>query len=158
MVRPLDKSAYLEKYFSYLIQIKRDILDMQIVCKDYQQTTKAWENYIINASLSNVSRNKTIEFKNSNIQGSSPYVVKGIFHAIRKGFAPSGSKFFPLIAVPIMKRDTIELKHCLIQSSPFDVRNFLSVAMPLDFIQNFVMHTNGHPCLLTHLYCPASQE
>ena len=39
--------------------------------------------------------------KNSNTQGSSPNVVKVIFHTLRncserKEFAPSGSKFFPL--------------------------------------------------------------
>ena len=47
--------------------------------------------------------------KNSSIQGRSPYVVKVIFHTIRncslrKDFAPSGSKFFPLREVPICKR------------------------------------------------------
>ena len=56
-------------------------------------------------------------------------MVKVIFHAIkncskRKEFAPSGSKFFPFREVPIMKRDAIGENHGLIQSSPFDVRNF----------------------------------
>ena len=46
--------------------------------------------------------------KNSNIQGRSPNVVKVTFHVIRncsyrKEFAPSGSKFFPLREVSIMK-------------------------------------------------------
>ena len=58
--------------------------------------------------------------KNSNIQGRAPNVVKVSFHTIRnfslrKEFAPSGSKFFPLRVVPILKRDTIEEIHCLIQ-------------------------------------------
>ena len=44
----------------------------------------------------------------------------------------SESKFFPLREVPILKRDTIEENHCLIQYSPFDVRNLFSVlATPL---------------------------
>ena len=47
-------------------------------------------------------------------------MVKVIFHAIgnctlRKEFAPSGNKFFPLKEVPVMKRDAIEENHCLIQ-------------------------------------------
>ena len=37
------------------------------------------------------------------------------------------SLFFPLREVPILKRDTIEENHCLIQESPFDVRNFFSI-------------------------------
>ena len=73
--------------------------------------------------------------KNTNIQWRSPYVPSD-FHAIRscsqrKGFSPSGNKFFPLKSkflplreVPIMKRDAIEENHCL---SPFDVRNFFAV-------------------------------
>ena len=56
-------------------------------------------------------------------------MVKVIFHTIwncssRKGFAPSGSKFFPLREVPILKTDAIEENHSFIQLSPFDVRNF----------------------------------
>ena len=35
--------------------------------------------------------------------------------SLRKEFAPSGRKFFPLREVPILKRDAIEEKHCLIQ-------------------------------------------
>ena len=64
-------------------------------------------------------------------------MVKVVFHAIRncslrKEFAPSGSKFFPIREVPIMKRDAIEENHCLIQQSSFDVSNFFSVlATPL---------------------------
>ena len=47
--------------------------------------------------------------KNSNIQGRSPNMVKVLFHTIRycslrKEFAPSGSKFFPLREVPIFKK------------------------------------------------------
>ena len=67
--------------------------------------------------------------KNSNIKGRSPYVVKVISHIIRNcskrkefapswrknEFAPSGSKFFPLREVPILKRDAVEENHCLIQ-------------------------------------------
>ena len=60
--------------------------------------------------------------KNSNIQGRSLNEIKVIFHTIhvrncslRKEFAPSGSKFFPLREVPILKRDAIEENHCLIQ-------------------------------------------
>ena len=57
---------------------------------------------------------------NSNIQARSQNVIKVIFRAIRnfslgKEIAPSGSKFFPLREVPILKRDTIEADHCLIQ-------------------------------------------
>ena len=64
-------------------------------------------------------------------------MVKVIYHTTkncseRKEFAPSGSKFFPLREVPILKRDTIEENHCLIQWSPFDGRNFFSIlATPL---------------------------
>ena len=59
---------------------------------------------------------------NSNIQGWSLNVVKVIFHTLRncshrKEFAPSGSKFFPLREVPILKRGAIEENHCLIQYS-----------------------------------------
>ena len=58
--------------------------------------------------------------KNSNIQGRSLNVIKVIFHTIRncllrKEFAPSGSKFFPLREVPILKSDAIEENHCLIE-------------------------------------------
>ena len=43
-----------------------------------------------------------------------------------------GSKFFPLIEVPISKWDAIEENNCLIQESPFDMRNFFGVlATPL---------------------------
>ena len=75
--------------------------------------------------------------KISNIQGRSRNAIKVIFHIImncsqRKEFAPSGSKFFPLREVPILKRDAIGENHCLILLSPFDVRNFFSVlATPL---------------------------
>ena len=57
--------------------------------------------------------------KNSNIQGRSFNVIKVIFHTIgtahMKEFAPSGSKFFPLREVPILKREAIEENHWLIQ-------------------------------------------
>ena len=51
--------------------------------------------------------------ENNSIQGRSLNVVKVIYHAIRnffkrKEFAPFGSKFFPLIEYPIMKRVAIE--------------------------------------------------
>ena len=64
-------------------------------------------------------------------------MVKVIYHTIRnsskrKKFAPSGSKFFTLREVRILKRDVIEENHCLIQKSPFNVRNVFSVlATPL---------------------------
>ena len=50
----------------------------------------------------------------------TPPLGKGDFHTIRncsyrKEFAPSGSKFFPLREVPILKRDAIEENYCLIQ-------------------------------------------
>ena len=59
-------------------------------------------------------------------------MAKVIFHIIRncsqrKEFAPSGSKFFPLIEVRIAKRESIKESHCLIQKSPFDARNFFGV-------------------------------
>ena len=59
-------------------------------------------------------------------------MINMIFNAIKncflkKEFAPSGSKFFPLREVPIMKKDAIEGNHCLILSPPFDVRNCFSV-------------------------------
>ena len=44
-------------------------------------------------------------------------------------------KFFPLREIPILKRDTIEENHCLIQKSPFDVHNFFSIlATPLEYV------------------------
>ena len=71
-------------------------------------------------------------------QGRSPNVIKMNFHTIRncskrKEFAPSGSKFFPLRKVHILKRNAIEENHCLIQWSPFGVRIFFFsiVATPL---------------------------
>ena len=58
--------------------------------------------------------------ENSNVEGRSPNVVKVIFHSIRnyssrKEFAPSGSKFFPVREVHILKRDAVDENHCLIQ-------------------------------------------
>ena len=57
--------------------------------------------------------------KNSNIQGRSSNVVKEISipqgTALKGKFAPLGSKFFPLRAIPILKRGAIEENHCLIQ-------------------------------------------
>ena len=67
-------------------------------------------------------------------------MVKVIFHdtrncSERKEFARSGKEFFPFREVPIMKWEGIEENHCLIQNSPFDVRNFFSVlAWPLHVI------------------------
>ena len=51
--------------------------------------------------------------KNSNIQGQAPNVVKVIYQTIRncslrKKFSRSVSKFFPLRAVPILKRGATE--------------------------------------------------
>ena len=59
-----------------------------------------------------------------------------IFHTIRncslkKEFAPSGTKFFPLREFPILKRGAIEQNHCLIQLSFFDVHIFSSVLATL---------------------------
>ena len=71
-------------------------------------------------------------------------MVKDICHGIRnfsyrKEFALSGSKFFPLREGPIMKRDAVEENHCLLQKSPFDVRNFFSVlATPLPLIHMLI--------------------
>ena len=48
-------------------------------------------------------------------------MVKVIFHTI---WNYSGSTFFPLREVPILKRDAIEENHCLVQYSPLDVGNF----------------------------------
>ena len=46
--------------------------------------------------------------------------------------APSGSEFFSLREVYILKMNTIVENYCLIKWSPFDVRNFFSVvATPL---------------------------
>ena len=50
--------------------------------------------------------------KNSDTQGSSPNVVKVIFYTLkncskREEFAPSGSIFYPLSEVPILKRGII---------------------------------------------------
>ena len=83
----------------------------------------------------------------SNNQGRSPNEVKVIFHTIsncycskRKEFAAFGSKLFTLREVPILKRDAIEENHCLVQYSPFDVREFFSsiLAMPLNSVVKLV--------------------
>ena len=63
-------------------------------------------------------------------------MIKVIFHAIRncsyrKEFAPSGSEFFPLAEVPLLKRDAIKEIHFLIQQPPFGVRNFFSILATL---------------------------
>ena len=84
--------------------------------------------------------------KNSNIQGKSQNVVKVIFNTIRdcfsrKEIAPSGSKFFPLKEVSILKRDAIEENQYLIQWSPFDVHNFCSV-LATSLSCNVFMHCN----------------
>ena len=90
--------------------------------------TGYWPAYIL--KLNNFSTNSIgvapithythMRKKNRNTHGSSPNVVKVIFHAIRncsarKEFAPFGSKFFPLREVLILKRDVIVENHCLIQ-------------------------------------------
>ena len=69
-------------------------------------------------------------------------MVKVIYHTIRncslrKEFAPSVSKFFLLIEVPTLKRDTIEKNQSLIQCYPFDVHNFFSILatqLPIDVL------------------------
>ena len=71
-------------------------------------------------SMASITQFTHVHNKNSNIQGQSPNVVEVIFHTkwdcfLRKEFAHSGSKFFPLIEVPILKRDAIEENRCLIQ-------------------------------------------
>ena len=75
--------------------------------------------------------------KNSNIQGRLPNVVSDFqYHKelILKERICSGSEFFPLRKVPILKRDAIEENNCLIQLPPFDVYNIFSVlAMPLTY-------------------------
>ena len=64
-------------------------------------------------------------------------MVKVVYHNMRNCFkgkeiAHRGSGFFPFREVPILKKDAIELNHCLIRRSVFDVRNFFSVlATPL---------------------------
>ena len=53
--------------------------------------------------------------------------------SLRKEFAPSGGKLFLLGEVSFLKREVIEENHCLVQYSPFDVRNVISVlATPLN--------------------------
>ena len=60
---------------------------------------------------------------------------------LRKEFTPSGSKFFPLREVTILKRDTIEHNNFLIQLSPFDVHNLFSVlATRLEIMKNLILH------------------
>ena len=55
--------------------------------------------------------------KNSNTQGSLPYVVKVIFHYNLKELPlkEKRERIFPLREVPIFKRDVIVENHCLIQ-------------------------------------------
>ena len=70
-------------------------------------------------------------------------MVKVIFHPIRncslrKDFAPSGSKFFPLREVPILKREVNEENNCRIQLSPFDVHNFFSILATLIVLQRSI--------------------
>ena len=52
-------------------------------------------------------------------------MIKVIFHTLRNCL--SGSEFFPLREVPILKRDAIEENHCLSQYSPFGVVTFLAL-------------------------------
>ena len=75
---------------------------------------------VVFISVAPITQYTHVRNKNSNTQGSSPYVVKVLFHtlrncSLRKEFAPSGSKFFPLREVSILKRDVIVQNHCLIQ-------------------------------------------
>ena len=66
--------------------------------------------------------------KTVHIQWKSPNVLLMVRNCPKKKqFAPSGSEFFPLREVPILKRDAIEKNHCSFQVSPVDVRNFISV-------------------------------
>ena len=54
----------------------------------------------------------------------------------------SGSKFFPLREVSILKRDVIVENHCLIQLSPFDVFNFFSImTTPLSVTDNYELYS-----------------
>ena len=58
--------------------------------------------------VAHITQYTHVRNKNSNTQESSPNVVKVIFHYLgncsyRKEYAPSGSKFFPLREVPILK-------------------------------------------------------
>ena len=68
--------------------------------------------------------------KNNSIQVMSPNVVKVIFHTIRncsKRKERSRSIWEQILSFKInshLKKNTIEEIHCLIQKSPFDVRNW----------------------------------
>ena len=53
-----------------------------------------------------------IQGRSPNRASDLPYYKELLFN---EEFAPSGSKFFPLIEVPILKRDEIEENHCLFQ-------------------------------------------
>ena len=50
--------------------------------------------------------------KNIKIQGRSPNMVYHKDLLLKKEFAPSGSKFFPLREVPILKREANEENLC----------------------------------------------
>ena len=74
----------------------------------------------IGIGIAPITHVRHVRYKNSNIQGRSTYVVKVVFHAIRnssqrKEFAPFRSQFFPLRAVPVLKREVIVENQCLIQ-------------------------------------------
>ena len=63
----------------------------------------------------------------------------------------SGSKFFPLREVPIMKRDAIVLNHCSIQYSPFDMHTFFSVlATPLLSMTRFFTECTNNYGFIKH--------
>ena len=86
-------------------------------------------------------------------------MAKVIFHDIRncsytlKEFPHSESKVFPLREVPIMKRETFEDNHCLIQLSLFDVRYFFSVlATPLVPLGFIISRDKAHIIDATNIY------
>ena len=64
--------------------------------------------YTKSHGLAPITQHTRVGNKNGNTQGSSPNMVKVIFHALRE-------QIFPLREVPISKRDIIVENHCLIQ-------------------------------------------
>ena len=72
--------------------------------------------YVLKGNAENIRAVTHVRNTNSNIQGRSPNVVKVIIHttrnrSLREELAPSGSKFFSLREVPILKRGAIEENH-----------------------------------------------
>ena len=75
------------------------------------------KNTILAIGVAPITQLGTCEMKSVHIQWKSPNMVILLFLTIRnfsqrKEFAPSGSKFFPLRKVPILKRDAINENHC----------------------------------------------